>query len=100
MVVAGRHARLRGHSGAVALVPLLHVALVGERLLGVDGHAGHVVSGHVRVLGHAWPAGLGRDVLAGRLLRRVDLVAGVDAVLIARGRFGGIQACLKKEETS
>lgn len=94
-MTAGRHARLGWHPGAVALVSLLHVALVGQRLLGVHGHTGHVARGHVWILGHAWSAGLRRDVLAGRLLRRLDLVAAINAVLIARRWFGCVQAGLE-----
>lgn len=86
---------LRGELAAVALVALLHVALIRERLLSFDRHVGHVVPRHVRVLGNALPAARGRDVLGGGLLRRVDLVA-IDAVLIAGSRLGGIQACLDR----
>lgn len=98
-MLAGRHARLGWHSGAIALVSLLHVALVGECLLGIHGHAGHVACGHVRVLAHAWPASLGWDVLAGRLLGRFDLVAAV-AILTTRRRLGRIQACLNEKRVS
>lgn len=90
MVAAGWHSWL-----AIALVALLHVALVGKSLLRVHGHVGHVASGHVRVLGHAWSAAALRgNVLAGGLLRGVDLVGAINAVLVAGRWLGRIQACL------
>ena len=66
MVAAGWHPSLRRHSGPVPLAALLlYIVLVRERLLGIQGHAGHVVAGHVRVLGHSGAAALRGDVLPG-----------------------------------
>ena len=90
-MAAGSHAGLLGHARAVALVAL-HVALVGEGLLGVHGHVGHVAAGHV-ALGHARAAG-GRGDVRGRLLGRVGGVATVDAVFAAGGGLGGVEAGL------
>lgn len=65
LVMAARgHAGLLRHTGAVTLVAL-HIILVCQSLLGVQRHVGHVVAGHVLVLGHAWAASRRRDMGAG-----------------------------------
>lgn len=92
-MAAGRHAWLLGHARAVSLVAL-HVILVGHRLLGLEWHVGHVVAGHVRVLGHARSAG-GRGDVGARLLRRLATLC-VDAVFAAGCRLGGVETGLKK----
>lgn len=63
-------------------------------MLGINRHVGHVVIGHMRILGHARSVALRREVLVGRFFGRLDLVTTVDAVLVAWGWFGSIQACL------
>lgn len=95
---AGRHSRLWRHARAVALVAL-HVALVGQSLLGIHGHIWrHIASGaHVWVLRHAWTAALWWE-MAGRLLRRIDLVTAVDTVFAARCGLRCVEACLFDRE--
>ena len=93
MVAVSRHTWLRGYARAIGLIPL-HVALIRESLLGVHRHVGHVVVGHVRVLGNARSVALRREVLVGRLFRGLDLVTTIDAVLVARSRLGSIQTGL------
>lgn len=99
VVVAGRHAWLRRHAGPVALIPLLHIALICQGLLRVHGHVGHVVAGHVWLLGHARSAALRGEVLVGRLLRRFNLVTAVDAVFVAGSGLGSVQARLDEHDT-
>lgn len=96
MVGAGRHAGLRRHTRAISLVAL-HIALIGQGLLGIHGDIGGHVSSrpHVRVLGDAWAAGL-RWEMAWGLLGRVDLVTAVYPILAARRRLGCIEARLDK----
>lgn len=94
MMRAWGHSWLWRHARAVALVAL-HIALVGQRLLGIHGHIwGHIASGaHVWVLRHAWTAALWWE-MAGRLLRRIDLVAAVDTIFAARRGLRCVEACL------
>ena len=96
MVTAGRHTGLWGDSRAVTLISLLHVALICQGLLGIHRHVGHVVSGHMRVLGDARSASLRREMLRSRLLGRVDLIAAVDAVLVARGGLRCVKTRLQR----
>ena len=95
MVVARRHAWLRRNTRSVALIPLLHVGLVGHGLLRIHRHVWHVRAGHVGVLWYAGPAALGREVLVSGLLGGFDLVAAVDAIVIAWSRLRRVQACLQ-----
>lgn len=83
--------RVGRHTTAVALVAL-HVALVH----GVHGHIRHIVARHVRVSAHA-AATRGGDVLARGVLRRFDLIAAVDAVVVAGSGFWGVKAGLFDE---
>jgi DMSO reductase anchor subunit len=69
----------------------LHVA-VGERLLWIHPHVGHVTRRHV-ALRHAGPGLLGREVGTGWLFGGVDGVSIVHAVVAGR-RFGSVQAGL------
>jgi hypothetical protein len=95
-MAVGGHTWLRRYARAVSLISL-HIALVSQGLLGVHGHVGHIVVGwHVRVLGHTRPAALRRKVLVRRLFGRLDLVAAVNAVLVAWSGFGGVKACLNQ----
>lgn len=87
-----RHPR-RGRHG-VLRSPLLNVILVRQRLLGIHRHIRHVGGGHVRVLGHARPVGLGREVLVWRLFGRIDLVRIVDTVLVPLTWLRRVQAGL------
>lgn len=98
MVGAGRHAGLRRHTRAISLVAL-HIALIGQGLLGIHGDIGGHVSSrpHVRVLGDAWAAGL-RWEMAWGLLGRVDLVTAVYPILAARRRLGCIEARLSSKK--
>ena len=96
MVIVGWHSRLRRYARAIALIPL-YVALICQGLLRVHGHIGHVVSRHVRVLGHARSVPLGRNMLVGRLFGRVDLISTIDAVLAALGGLGCVEARLEKD---
>jgi hypothetical protein len=76
----------------VLVPPLrLHVA-VGERLLGIHSHVGHVTRRHV-ALRHAGPGLLGRQVGTCWFFGRVDGIAIVHAVVAGR-RFGSVQAGL------
>jgi hypothetical protein len=85
---------LRRHAGAIPWISL-HIALIGKCLLRVHGHVGHVSGGrHMRVLWHARSAGLWREVLAWGLLGGVYLIAPIDTILVARGRFRGIKTGL------
>ena len=97
MLMTGRQAGRR-HARAVPLIPLLHVVLVRHGLLGVHGHVGrHAIPlGHVRVLGDAWAATLGREVLGRRLFGRVDLFA-IYAVFVARRGLRSVEASLWEE---
>ena len=76
------------------LVPplLLHVT-IGERLLRVHSHVGHVARGHV-ALRHPGPALLRRQVSVGGLLWGVDGIRVVHAVVAGR-RFRRVQASLE-----
>lgn len=90
MMSSWRHPGLRRHSRSITLVALLDVVLVGECLLRVHGHVGHVVAGHVWVLRHPRSAALRRDVLTGRIFGRLDLVATVDAVFVSGRGLGSV----------
>jgi hypothetical protein len=95
VVVVGGHAGLRWHPGCVTLVSLLYVRLVGHGLLGIQRHVWHVGTGHVGVLWHAGTAALRREMLVGRLVGAVDLVASLD-VLVARSGLGRVKAGLNQ----
>lgn len=94
MLMTGRQAGRR-HARAVPLIPLLHVVLVRHGLLGVHGHVGRhtIPPRHVRVLGDAWAATLGREVLGSRLFGRFDLVA-IHTVFVARRGLRSVEAGL------
>lgn len=79
-----------GHS---ILVAALDVVAVGQSLVGVHRHIGHVAGGHVCALGKTTVL-LRRKVTGARLLGAIDL-AGLVNTVIAGGRgLGGVQACL------
>lgn len=89
-----RHPRLWRHAVLSSAAPL-HVALVGQCLRRVDADVGHVVRRHVWVGRHpgAWLL-LGREVLARRFLRRLDLVRLLNAILVPGCGLGRVQAGL------
>jgi hypothetical protein len=88
-----RHARLRGDTRAVTLIPLLYVALICKSLLGIHGHVRHVVARHVRLLRDTRSIAL-RDVLVRWLLGGFNLVTTINAVFVAGSRFGRVQTSL------
>lgn len=89
-----RHARLWRHAVLSSAASLLHVALVGQCLRRVDAYVGHIIRGHVRVGGHPGARLLGREVLARRFLRRLDLVRLFNSVLVSGCGLGRVQASL------
>jgi hypothetical protein len=74
----------------------MHVILVGHGRLRVQRKAlRHIATWHVWVLRHARAPSLGRKVLVGRFLRRLDLVAAIHAILVTSSGFGCVQTSLE-----
>ncbi len=74
------------------VLPLpLHIPV--GKLRGINGHPGHVIGRHM-VRRKAGSALLRGEMSVRLLLRRVDCVRVVDAVLVAGGRFWCVQAGL------
>lgn len=92
-MAVSRHTWLRRYARAISLIPL-YVALVSQSLLRIHGHVGHVVVGHMRVLGHARSVALRREVLVRGFFWRLDLVAAIDAILIAWSGLRSIKTSL------
>lgn len=86
------HSRLRWHRILSASLLLLHVLLIGHLLLLLGGD---VVRLHAGTSRHA---GLRRwDLRVIYVFGRVDGGFPINAVLVARGRLGRVQACLEVE---
>jgi hypothetical protein len=92
-MAVSRHTWLRRYARAISLIPL-YVALVSQSLLRIHGHVGHVVVGHMRVLRHARSVALRREVLVRGFFWRLDLVAAIDAILIAWSGLRSIKTSL------
>lgn len=92
-----RHPTLWGHRVLAANVLLiLHVLLVCNLLLLFGCH---VVRRHASTA--SWHACLwGRDLRMAHVFRRLSIVVGIDAVLVAWRRLGRIEACLRRSQSA
>lgn len=88
-----RHSTLGRHGVTTGALLLSDVVLVGHGLVLVNGH---VAGMHLRVLlWHAWALLLGRQMLCGGFLRRLDWILVINPIFSAASRFWRVQAGLR-----